>query len=215
MVAGVSPGAWWYWDAFNANATVYREVYLSFWAKIPTADFENQAVYTKLIYFAHGGDGTGQKNNDVIALKNGTGSRAMMSSMEIVFSTSTADDRTGDNGSAPRYQNINTTKKFTTGAWHQVEVYAKVGTVDNYDGVKRVWIDGVLVTEYTNVKFLDSRYNFVRGFYEAQWTPVWGGTGGTKTRDDFMLLDHVYVSRRLWRRLFTGWKRPPKVGLLL
>ena len=76
-------------------------------------------------------------------------------------------------------------------------MYANVGTVDHYDGIKRVWIDGVLVTEYTNVKFLDSRYNFIRGFYEAQWTPVWGGTGGTKTRDDFMLLDHLYVSGRL------------------
>ena len=97
MVGGVSPGAWWFWDAFNANATVYREIYLSFWAKIPTADFENQAVYTKLIYFAHGGDGTGSKNNDVIALRNGTGSQAMMScDGDRVLDRATADDRTGE-----------------------------------------------------------------------------------------------------------------------
>jgi hypothetical protein len=196
LPSGSSPGAWWFWNAFNANATAYREIYLSFRAKIPTADFENQAVYTKLIYFAHGGDGTYTKNDDVIALR-GNGTNGLMTSMEIVFSQSQADDRTGEGSGMPRYQNVNTTKEFTAGAWHQVEVYANVGTVDQYNGVAKVWIDGVLVTQYTNLKFLDSRYNYVRGFYEGQWTPVWGGMGGTKTRDDYMLLDHLYVSGRL------------------
>ena len=119
-----------------------------------------------------------------------------MRSMQIVFSHSQADDRTGQGSGMPRYQNVNTAPLFTAGSWHLVEVYANVGTVDHYDGIARVWVDGTLVTERKDLKFLDSRYDFTQGFYQAEWTPVWGGVGGVKTRDDFMLLDHLYISGR-------------------
>jgi hypothetical protein len=195
LASGVAPGAWWFWDNSPWDAsTAYRQIYLSVWMKIPTANFENQAVYTKLFYFAHGN--TYQKNEEVIALR-GNGSTSLMSAMEIVFSHSQADDRTGDGSGMPRYQNVNTSVKFTAGSWHRVEIYANVGTVDNYDGIAKVWIDGTLVTSYTNLKFLDSRYEFTKGFYEGSWDPVWGGKGGTKTRDDFLDMDHMYVSGKL------------------
>jgi hypothetical protein len=116
--------------------------------------------------------------------------------MEVVFANSQADDRTGQGSAMFRYQNVSSAKVFTAGTWHTVELYANVGTVDQFNGTVRIWVDGVLVTQYTNLKFLDSRYSYTRGFYEGDWTPVWGGTGGSKTRDDFMLLDHLYLSGR-------------------
>jgi hypothetical protein len=195
MVAGTSPGAWWFWNSFAADAPAYREIYLSFRAKIPTADFENQAVETKLIYFAHGGDGSGPRNDDILGLR-GIGTNAIVPAMEVVFANSQADDRTGQGSAMFRYQNVSSAKVFTAGTWHTVELYANVGTVDQFNGTVRIWVDGVLVTQYTNLKFLDSRYSYTRGFYEGDWTPVWGGTGGSKTRDDFMLLDHLYLSGR-------------------
>src|SRR5256886_10960439 len=32
------------------------------------------------------------------------------------------------------------------------------------------------------------------GFYTFKFWPVWGGIGGSKTRDDYMQLDHIYIS---------------------
>jgi len=200
QVGGNGPGRWSFWDSLpEANGTPYREVYVSFRAKIPTANFENQAVGTKLFYLSHGGDGTGATNDQFLVLHNGDVQK-LMSSMELAYYTAEADDRdtTEPNGGSgvPRYQNVNTTKRFTCGVWNQVEIYVNVGTPNNHNGIVRVWIDTVLVTEYTDIKFLDTDYNYTHGVYSGQWTPIWGGVGGTKTRDDFMLLDHFYVSGR-------------------
>ncbi len=199
-VGGNGPGRWSFWDSLpEANGTPYREVYVSFRARIPTANFENQAVGTKLFYLSHGGNGTGATNDEFMVLHNGDVQK-LMSSMELAYYTAEADDRdtTEPNGGSgvPRYQNVNTTKRFTCGVWNLVELYVNVGTPNNHNGIVRVWIDTVLVTEYTDIKFLDTDYNYTRGVYSGQWTPIWGGVGGTKTRDDFMLLDHFYVSGR-------------------
>jgi hypothetical protein len=190
LEGGTGPGAFWFWG--NTRDKPYRQLYVSFYAKIPTADFENHAVYTKLLYFAHGNI-DGQRNDDVIGL-GGDGSTGPMSAMRIIFSQSQADDRTGHGSGMPRYQNVDTRPLFTVGEWHHVEVYANVGTPDAYNGIARVWVDGILVTERKDLKFLETAYGYTQGFFEGQWTPVWGGVGGTKTRDDFLLLDHLYVS---------------------
>jgi hypothetical protein len=199
-VGGDGPGRWNFWDALpERNGTPYREVYVSFRAKIPTANFENQAVGTKLFYLSHGGDGTYATNDEFLVLYNGD-QQKLMSSMQLAYYTAESDDRdtaevNGGSG-VPRYQNVNTTKRFTCGVWNQIELYVNVGTPNNHDGIVRVWIDTVLVTEYTDIKFLDTDYNYTHGVYSGQWTPIWGGVGGTKTRVDFMLIDHFYVSGR-------------------
>ena len=195
LPSGSGPGAWWFWDGTSVPyANAYREIYVSAWMKIPTADYENQAVMTKLFYFAHGNQ-TGSLNDDFFGLK-GNGSNSIVTSMEVVFYNSQADDATGEGSGMPRYQNVTTAKLFTTGVWHRIELYANVGTVDHYDGIVKIWVDGTLVTSYTNLKFLDSRYSFTQGFVEGSWAPIWGGVGGTKTRDDFLDMDHFYISGR-------------------
>jgi hypothetical protein len=195
LPSGSSPGAWWFWDGTNVPyANAYREIYVAARMKIPTANYENQSVMTKLFYFAHGNQ-TGALNDDFFGLK-GDGSTSIVTSMEVVFYNSQADDATGEGSGMPRNQNVTTAKLFTTGAWHRIELYANVGTVDHYDGIVKIWVDGTLVTNYSNLKFLDSRYGFTQGFVQGQWTPVWGGMGGTKTRDDFLNMDHFYVSGR-------------------
>ncbi len=114
--------------------------------------------------------------------------------MEIVFTTAKRMTRLVRVRNAPVPER-DYRKLFTAGAWHRIELYANVGTVDQYDGIVKMWVDGTLVTSYTNLKFLDSRYSSPRDSTRAVG-PVWGGVGGTKTRDDFLDMDHFYVSGR-------------------
>ena len=52
------------------------------------------------------------------------------------------------------------------------------------DGIIRWWMDGVLVGDYTNVKFPNDN-----GFVEYQISPTWGGnTGDVKTENRLLLV---------------------------
>ena len=194
---GVGPIVWDAWNTTDMySSTRMREVYLSFEMKIPTPDFENQSVGTKLFYIEYGN--TSQDNEGFLMLDNAYGygqGEAIKSAWGLTMYLSEADDRTGVGDGKGHYQNVDATKYFTCGVWHQVEMYLKANTVDQSDGIFRMWIDGHLITEVLNQKYLDSRYAFTDGFFMFHMDPVWGGyAGNVKTRDDFMWYDHIYIS---------------------
>jgi hypothetical protein len=195
LVAGNSPVMFNGWDrrsnGFTENGR-YRKLYLSMRVKIPQADYENQNTGTKLWYLAHGN--LKQQNADYLYIEGTYNGTSIMDRMKVAISISPADEAITP-GSRPYRQNVDTRALLTAGSWHHVEVYMDQGTVGNSDGTLRVWVDGVRVTDYTRqVKFLDAAYDFTQGFYDFQWTPVWGGTGGAKTRNDRMYLASIYIS---------------------
>ena len=187
------------WDGWNTNdvntSTRLSQVYLTFWAKVPTPDYENQSTGTKLFYVEYGN--TYQNNEGFLMIDNNYGQgRTIKPSWNLRMYFSQADDRTGvgDSGLG-LYQNVDGTRYFTCNAWHQVEMYLKANTVDQHDGIFRMWIDGHLVTEVLDQKYLDSRYGFTQGFFMLHMDPVWGGSiGDVKTRNDFIWYDHFYIS---------------------
>jgi hypothetical protein len=81
---------------------------------------------------------------------------------------------------------------MTTGEWHRWEVVMEVNTMGRADGVFRMWIDGTPIMDYHNVTYI------VPGkpnrFFQWTWNPTWGGLNATKSRDDFIDIDHVYMS---------------------
>jgi hypothetical protein len=191
LASGKDPGRFSTWDATSiTSAKRFREVYVSFNARIERSDFENQAVGTKLFYFSYGN--TNQVNDAFLMLRNGTGGQAIQQEMELTMYVSPTDDREG--GSYPYRQNVNSTLKFRAGDWQFVEVQVKLGTPNQSDGQVRVWINGTLITDHRGVKFLDTDYDFTQGVFGLQWSPVWGGVGGTRTRDDSMVVDNLYAS---------------------
>jgi hypothetical protein len=192
LAGGVSPGKFDGWDVRDVHgANREREIYVSTHVKIEKGDFENQKVGTKLWYVGYGN--TNQTNDAYLMMHNGTGAQTVQSSMKLIMYVSPTDDREG--GSVGIYPN-RSDKQLTAGQWHHVEVYLNVGTPNQANGTVKVWIDGELVTERTDVKFLDSDYGFTQGFFNFQWTPVWGGNGGSRTRTDDLLLDHLLVAGR-------------------
>jgi uncharacterized protein YjdB len=203
LAGGSSPSRWDFWGAAGPYAYTpkFNEVYIESYLKCPSADFLNNQVGTKLWYMSYGGDGSFNLNDSFMLLGKYQIPSAPMSSMSMDYHSAEVDDReTSDptQGSAqPRYENMGGGKKFTCGdGWHRIEVYMNVGTPNNHNGILRVWIDGIKVAEYTNIKYLDSDFNYTHGFYHGEWTPVWGGSGPARTRSDVMYLNYFYVSGR-------------------
>jgi uncharacterized protein YjdB len=203
LAGGDSPSRWDFWGAAGPYAynPKYNEVYIESYLKCPSADFLNNQVGTKLWYMSYGGDGSFNLNDSFMLLGKYQIPSAPMSSMSMDYHSAETDDRdTADptQGSAqPRYENMGGGKKFTCGdGWHRIEVYMNVGTPNNHNGIVRVWIDGTKVAEYTNIKYLDTDFNYTHGFYHGEWTPVWGGSGPARTRSDVMYLNYFYVSGR-------------------
>ena len=115
-------------------------------------------------------------------------------------------------------QNRNTDTRFQVGVWTVIETYMKLNTFNVADGEIRIWLNGILVFEHTDVLMI-SDYTVTAattvggteecsgpnagksGFFHRYWDPVWGGgaSGPAKSRDDYFLVDHTYMSG-VWLR---------------
>ena len=192
LPSGQAPVTMRAWAGGGGNGLTgprYHRIYVSMWVKLSGTDFENQAVGTKLWYLGYGNNNA---DNDAFLMLHGTGATSRMSAMRVYTYISGTDDLDGP--SHAHGQNLVNQALITAGRWHRIEVYMDQGTVDRANGVLRVWIDGTKVSEYTNVKYLDHRHGFTQGFFMWQWTPVWGGVGGVRDREDHILLDQVHIA---------------------
>ena len=89
--------------------------------------------------------------------------------------------------------NAGNSGRVTLGQWHRLEWYLKYeSSYGAGDGIVRWWMDGVLVGNYTNIRFPNDN-----GFVEYQISPTWGGnTGDVKREQDFYWFDHSHLSNR-------------------
>lgn len=89
------------------------------------------------------------------------------------------------------YANFDGGVPVSPGRWFKVEVFFGVESAAGAgDGTFRVWVDGVLQNEHTNIPNLDG---YISNFY---FDPVWGGIGETKATNDFMRIDCLRLSAR-------------------
>jgi hypothetical protein len=88
------------------------------------------------------------------------------------------------------YQNQGNDFTASKGVWYKVVVHAKVNTAGNSDGVFEMWVDDVLRTRRTDVKYTDSGLPW-RLF---SFTPVWGGAAGYNTSQTmYIYFDYVKI----------------------
>jgi hypothetical protein len=84
------------------------------------------------------------------------------------------------------------TPGFALNAWHHTEVYMKRSTGGQANGIIRVWVDGQLVSDHSNVQFnstVDATFDAVT------INPNWGGNSlQRKAGRDVIRFDHFYVS---------------------
>lgn len=84
--------------------------------------------------------------------------------------------------------------EIVRGQWYHIEVQQQMNTPGTADGILRVWIDGTLVMEYTDVTIYDGTATNP-GWSMVDWEPVFGGGGGVSVpADQYMWVDHIYAS---------------------
>ncbi len=60
------------------------------------------------------------------------------------------------------------------------------------NGIFKMWIDGVQTHNYSDVVYITP--TTAEHFNLFKWNPTWGGQGGVRTRNDYIDIDHVYIS---------------------
>lgn len=175
MPAGISPGNDWY--AFPQPA---KEVYVGFWWK-PSAGFENHPVLTKILFLST------TQTNPIFFYMSGTGPSVRIG-MQYQNGTIDNSHLSGFPGVIGTFD-IGGGQSVQLGAWAKLELYVKRSTTPtSRDGIFRYWVNGVLARDITNMNF--ESYDFA----SVPIVPVWGGTGGTKTKTDYFSYDHVHIS---------------------
>ena len=174
------------WDTPSETTnTEFREIYESGWVRTTDPTFENQAIGTKMLGYWGVGGAAGTLPNQIYQVSIGNGSTSPMSSWKIRFAQQGHISRNLPQTAGDAI--------WTAGQWQRYEIYMKLNTIDRADGVLRVWWNGALILDYSDMQFRNAANP--TGFYGRRLDPVWGGTGGTnKTRDDFLQFDHIYLS---------------------
>ncbi|MFQ5688793.1 MAG: Ig-like domain-containing protein [Gemmatimonadota bacterium] len=181
---------------FSGN---YTELYLNFWL-LHSANWQgHKSGVNKILYVA---DGSRTASPFYI---NAHGSGVGPTLEPSVWLQGQDNTPCGYNATRRLPQNRNLQKQIVKGQWHQYELYAKLNTYDpnrpTCDGVVQLWLDGVLVVDYHDVRLLnESGKNAVSpsdwrfGFVNID--PIWGGGGDRVAQDMYRLLDHFYLSGR-------------------
>lgn len=135
-----------------------NEVYVSYWIKWDS-QFEFHTISSKHLRF--------EKSNGNFLIQARHNNNYFRASDEGIGTAYEPQD-----GSQP-----------ALGVWHQVEVLVRTGS----PGTVKVWIDGQIRTNYTNLP--------VTGPFRAfSIDGHLGGGGMTKTRDSFYWIDHLYIA---------------------
>jgi uncharacterized protein YjdB len=99
-------------------------------------------------------------------------------------------------GTASNYSpNTGSAQTFEPNTWVHLEVYLKMNTPGGGNGVYKLWMNGQLISNYTNITYASTVYtSSQRHWYEFQLAPYWGGGGGTVASNQWMDIDHLYGS---------------------
>jgi hypothetical protein len=185
---GLSPGASYgmvsMWTP--TSGTEYSKVYESGWVRIPSSNFEMHGPSYGLKMF--GLWASGRKpgpNSQIVGWASGVGTNPV-SAFKFVL-------KQQDFVLRNLLPNVDTRALFTAGKWHHYELLMETNTIGQANGKFKMWWNGVMTHNYSNVVYRTATYP--AKFFGRKWDPVWGGAGGpSKSRDDYLLVDHVYIS---------------------
>ena len=166
----------------------YRAIYFTMWVKIKGRDFYQNSSGTKMGYFGYGRSPERSPGNEGIIILEGRGAQHFTASafaLHFYQGGHTRPERV-------LRQNADRRELMTVGRWHQWELLMEANERGHPNGVLRMWIDGIQIMDYHNLTFITPQAP--NGFFSWRWNPTWGGGQGPRIRDDFMEIDHVYIS---------------------
>jgi hypothetical protein len=168
--------------ADGGSSEQYSKIYYSIWLRTVGPTFESHPVGNKMGFIGSGRETSHVGNQSYFILKGG----GITSQMSLEFHQQNIP------GGQDFDPNVNDAP-FTCGEWHHWELVAEINDVGAANGTLKIWQDGVLMFDYDNVTWRGGSQTNM--FWALHFAPTWGGNvGATKTRDDFVQIDHIYLS---------------------
>jgi len=185
LAGNAEPGAHIQGWQDNSPATEKSKVYCSMQILWVGSDWENGKDGIKLFMF---GVGVSGGSNECILFVKGDGTNNRNTSFNL-------QARQQDVVSRNIAQNEDTSKLITVGTWQQYEMVMELNSADGVaDGIIKVWIDGTLAINVSDVEFIKGAN--LSGF--TMWTMncTWNNSGSTPTKaaTDYIQVDHLYLS---------------------
>lgn len=172
----------------SAPATLQRScnvprLYVRFWMRL-SANWSGHSTGTNKVHHFWSGPAGGI--NRAFFSAEGAGAAALTPTMRLQGAANDMPD--------PRaFLNPNLgTAKFIRGQWHEVEIVLVTNTVGYANGEAHWWLDGVKQGEYTDVQFI-ANVN-AQNWAQVQFSPTYGGAGGTVPAEQYMDMDRMYIS---------------------
>lgn len=82
--------------------------------------------------------------------------------------------------------------QIVRGRWHRWEIILRSNTNGDANGSVDWWLDGALVGHYTGIQYVAAGASNTWDI--IKFDPTWGGLGGTLPADQFIYMDHLYIS---------------------
>lgn len=163
------------WSEEGITSAGKTELYVSFWLKL-SDNWQGHPVNDKLLYFWTHEDPV------VFPVYVGGGDAPLHTQVRI------QDVPDGARNLRPNVTDVT----IRRGEWHRWEVLVVSNTGDAADGEIHWWLDGRKVGEHRDVRFGTSSQSKIWNY--VSWRPVWGGAGSEIQEDQYMWMDHIYVS---------------------
>jgi len=219
---GRSPGRFFVWSQENPDGGNHRtsveldEVYISLHVQLEGEDWEFPGSELKMFYTGGGRQGTHTWGHASFYTGGWYGNHRSQDGDESQFFHRHQQFRVSARPSSSEATRMIRNTRYAddehrhallhhVGPWRHLEYYRKAGDVDTPNGIIRLWVDGELLIEATDV--LDQTTydgDWTYGFHQFHWSPVFGGGFSkncdedgdhcVKRRDDFMRLGHLYIS---------------------
>ncbi len=84
---------------------------------------------------------------------------------------------------------------ISKGEWHTYEFHFVANTPGVYNGLYRMWTDGVLVHEATDIGYFDT--GITAKFDTLYFNPTYGGGSNPVPADQYLDIDEWYMSGRI------------------
>jgi hypothetical protein len=169
-----------------------RTLYICYWMKMsPNWLATSQA--TKVFFF-HIGD---PKNTArVYSALRGTPTMSAEIDFQAMGTTTAGSTNPQQQISWNGYPNLNAgSAVITRGQWAKWEIVLHANTPGQYDGTADWWLNGVKVGSYSKIGFSSAtETGSMNVWKEVDWNPTWGGGGAAISVDQFMWMDHVFIS---------------------
>ncbi len=169
--------------------SVAGTLYVSMWVKLSSNWVGHPTGTNKVLHFWVA------DANRVFAYIDGSGSNTLHPYIGLQAIATPFNDGAGETSTSVNLRpNLpgHTGTQIVRGQWYHWEILLNVNTNGAANGTADWWIDGLQVAHYAGIGYVSGSQS--RYFNVMRWDPTWGGLGGVVPADQYMYLDHIYVS---------------------